>query len=95
MRARWHLVTYALEEISVDVWNAPYSTTETPEQALARALASWGHPALGEEHRAELLDFARRSESLIVANWQKGPYRAMRQNALLQLIGISPDTILQ
>ncbi len=31
----------------------------------------------------------------MIANWQQGPYRAMRQNALLQLIGISPDVILQ
>lgn len=95
MRARWHLVTYVLEEVSVDAWNEPYSSTETPEEALARALASWGSPALRPEHRAELLDFARRSESLIVAGWQKAPYRAMRQNALLQLIGVSPDLILQ
>ena len=28
-------------------------------------------------------------------SWQRGPYRALRQNALLQLIGISPDLILQ
>jgi hypothetical protein len=41
------------------------------------------------------LDFGRRSEALAVADWQQGPYRAMRQNALLQLIGISPDLILQ
>ena len=32
---------------------------------------------------------------LVTANWQQGPYRAMRQNALLQLIGVSPDLILQ
>jgi uncharacterized protein (DUF1800 family) len=95
MRARWLMVTYALEEIAPDTWNAPYSTTETPEEALSRAIASWGSPALRDEHRAELLDLAARSEKLIVANWQKGPYRAMRQNALLQLIGVSPDLILQ
>jgi hypothetical protein len=95
MRARWLLVTYALEEVSVDVWNEAYSTTETPDEALARALASWSSPALRAEHQGELLDFARRSEGLIIANWQKGPYRAMRQNALLQLIGVSPDVILQ
>jgi hypothetical protein len=95
LRARWHLVTYVLEEVSVDAWNDPYSTTETPEEALTRALASWGSPALRPEHRDELLDLARRSESLIVASWQKAPYRAMRQNALLQLIGISPDLVLQ
>lgn len=95
LRARWHLVTYVLEGISVDAWNDPYSTTETPEEAVSRAVAAWGSPALRPEHREELLDFARRSEKTIIASWQKGPYRAMRQNALLQLIGVSPDTILQ
>ena len=73
----------------------PTATTETPEEALARALASWGSPELRDEHRAELLDFARRAENTITAGWQKGPYRAMRQNALLQLIGVSPDLVLQ
>ena len=29
------------------------------------------------------------------ASWEKGPYRAMRLNALLQLIGVSPDVVLQ
>jgi hypothetical protein len=95
MRARWNIADYVLDGISVDAWGQPYSTTETPEEALARAVASWGSPALREEHRAELLDFAQRAEKLILANWQKGPYRALRQNALLQLIGTSPDLILQ
>ncbi|MDX6635416.1 MAG: hypothetical protein QOF06_1619 [Solirubrobacterales bacterium] len=95
MRARWNMVTYALEEVSVDAWNDDYSTTETPGEALARAVAAWGAPELRPEHRDELLEFGRRSETLILANWQKGPYRALRQNALLQLIGVSPDTILQ
>jgi hypothetical protein len=95
MRARWLMVTYALEVIAPDAWNEPYSTTETPDEALAKAIASWGSPALRDEHRAELLDLATRSEKLIVASWQKGPYRAMRQNALLQLIGVSPDMTLQ
>jgi hypothetical protein len=95
MRARWNLTNYVLDGISVDAWGQPYSTTETAEEALARAVASWGSPPLRAEHSAELLDFARRAEKLIVANWQKGPYRALRQNALLQLIGVSPDLILQ
>ncbi len=95
LRARWNTVDYVLDGISVDAWGQPYSATETAEEALARALASWGSPALREEHRAELLDFAQRAEKQVVANWQKGPYRALRQNALLQLIGTSPDLILQ
>ncbi|HEY6731288.1 MAG TPA: DUF1800 domain-containing protein [Solirubrobacterales bacterium] len=95
MRARWLLVAYALEEVAADPWNDTYSTTETPEEAVARAIAAWGSPELRAEHQAELLELAQRSEKLIIANWQKGPYRAMRQNALLQLIGVSPETILQ
>ena len=54
-----------------------------------------GQPGTAPRHQAELLDFARRAEPTITAGWQHGPYRAMRQNALLQLIGISPDLILQ
>ena len=78
-----------------DAWGDDYSATETADEALARALGSWGSPALRDEHRAELLDFSRRAEQLAIADWQQGPYRAMRQNALLQLIGVSPDLILQ
>ena len=97
MRARWNIVDFVLDGISVDAWEpaVPYSTTETAEEALARALAAWGNPELRPEHSAELLDFARRSEALITAGWQKGPYRALRLNALLQLIGVSPDLVLQ
>ena len=34
MRARWNMVTYALDEISVDAWDDHYSTTETADEAL-------------------------------------------------------------
>ena len=51
----------------------PYSTTETAEEALARALAAWGSPALRAEHRAELLDFARRAEKPIDRRLAAGP----------------------
>jgi uncharacterized protein (DUF1800 family) len=97
MRARWNVVDFVLDPISVDAWGSedPYSTTETAEEAFARALASWGNPELRPEHSAELLAFAQRAEALITASWEKGPYRALRQNALLQLIGIGPDSILQ
>ncbi len=95
MRARWNIVDYALDGISVNAWDGKYSTSESADEALIRALASWGSPALRPEHRAELLEFSQRAERTAIAKWQQGPYRAMRQNALLQLIGISPDTVLQ
>jgi uncharacterized protein (DUF1800 family) len=95
MRARWNIVDYALDGISVDAWDGKYSATESADEALAHALAAWGNPALRPEHRAELLDFSQRAQNLAIAKWQQGPYRAMRLNALLQLIGVGPDTILQ
>jgi hypothetical protein len=97
MRARWNVVDYVLDGISVNPWDGehPYSTTESAPEALERALAAWGGPELRPEHRAELLSFATRTENLATASWEKGPYRAMRLNALLQLIGVSPDVVLQ
>ncbi len=95
LRARWNMVDYVLDDISVNAWGAPYSETENAAEALNRAVASWGWPELRPEHSAELADFARRTENMATADWEKGPYRALRQNALLQLIGISPDLLLQ
>jgi hypothetical protein len=96
MRARWNIVAYAIDTIAVNPWGGDdYSATETADEALARATAAWGSPALRDEHRAELLEFSRRSEVQAIADWQQGPYRAMRQNGLLQLVGISPDLVLQ
>jgi uncharacterized protein (DUF1800 family) len=96
MRARWNVVDFVLDGVSVDAWGgAPYSQTENAAEALARALASWGNPELRPEHWGELLEFARRTEGLATADWEQGPYRAMRQNGLLQLIGVSPDLVLQ
>jgi len=95
MRARWNLVHYAVYPVAPDPWNDDYSETETADEALDRAIATWGSPAIRDEHRAALREFATRSEQQIVAGWQRGPYRAMRQDGLLQLIGASPDLILQ
>ncbi len=95
MRARWNLVDFVLDGISGDYWDTEYSETESAEEGLNRALAAWGDPELRPEHRAELLAFAQRTEALITQKWQRAPYRNLRQNALLQLIGISPDLLLQ
>ena len=64
MRARWNLVNYALDGTSVDVWGAPYSTTETPDEALYAGAGVVGRADPARRHRAELLDFARRAEAL-------------------------------
>ena len=74
LRARWNTVDYGLDEISVDAWNDEYSADETPEEALSRALASWGSPTLRDEHRAELLDLGRtRSNSRSSPTGRRAP----------------------
>ncbi len=95
MRARWVTTTYALEGFDADPWDDSYATTESVEEAINSALATWGWPALRAEHQGELIDLAKRIEALIMADWQRAPYLAMRQNALHQLIAISPDLLLQ
>ncbi len=95
MRARWNIVDEVIAGIAYDHFGDPYSETETAEEAVGRALAAWGSPEVRPAHRAELLDFAARTEGLIAASGAPGPYRGLRQNALLQLIGVSPDLVLQ
>jgi uncharacterized protein (DUF1800 family) len=95
MRARWNIVDKVIGKIAFDPEADGYSATETAEQAVARAIAAWGGPEIRAEHRAELLDFARGAEAAIDESGEPGPYRGLRQNALLQLIGVSPELVLQ
>jgi hypothetical protein len=95
MRARWNIVDELIGGIAYSPTGEPYSETETAEEAVDRALAAWGSPEVRPAHRAELLDFAQRTEAMIAASGQPGPYRGLRQNALIQLIGVSPDLVLQ
>ena len=72
-----------------------YSETETPDEALARALGLLGLAGAARRTPRRAARLRPPQRRPIIADWQQGPYRAMRQNGLLQLIGISPDLILQ
>ena len=65
------------------------------DEALNSALALWGWPALRAEQQSELASFleARRGDDR--RQLAEAPYRALRQNALRQLIAVSPDMQLQ
>jgi len=93
VRARWLMVTIALERIRFEAWdeNKPYRATENTREALNRALATFGWPALRSEHQKELISMSNRVRGRITEEWQEAPYRALRQNALMQLIATSPD----
>lgn len=92
-RARWLMVTTALQDRHFDAWDdqKPYPKDEPTRDALNRALATFGWPALRAEHQQELVSLSDRVAGRITDDWQQGPYRALRQNALLQLIAVSPD----
>ena len=63
----------------------------SPQQLVNRALRFWGSPNISPATRAELIAFARRSLADAVHEWQKDSYALMTENALRQLIAVSPD----
>ena len=84
---------YMKESVKAEAWDesSPYSTSENTRQAMNRALEAYGWPPLRAEHQKELITMSDRIRGRITDEWQDGPYRALRLNALLQLIGSSPD----
>jgi uncharacterized protein (DUF1800 family) len=88
---RFTAVTYALQGKVLDTNSDKYPVRESPEQALATALAYWGHPELSAGARGNLLAFSRRAERGIKADWERVTYRILRQNALRGLIPTTPD----
>jgi hypothetical protein len=95
MRGRWLTANYALMKQSINPWvpggTPTYDTTEDPATAVTRAMAVLGNPSLSPETQQVIADFATSSVSPTAPSWARGPHRAMRQNALRQLIATSPD----
>jgi uncharacterized protein (DUF1800 family) len=89
LRGRWYLAYYLLENEYVP--NAGYPTTETPQEAVVKALNHWGDPTITPETRAELERFATTCLPATMQSWERAPLRAYRQNALRHLIATSPD----
>jgi Protein of unknown function (DUF1800) len=92
VRGRWQAVAHVLwgRHIQGADLNS-YDAAETPEQAVAAARAFWGDPGLTGDGISVLTDFARTCLPGSLATWQQHQYRALRQNALRQLVYSSPD----
>jgi uncharacterized protein (DUF1800 family) len=76
---------------SIDPWHDPYSKTENAETAVARAIDFLNNPTITDDTRRALVAFATGCLPAKMASWEQGPFRAMRQNALRQLVATSPD----
>jgi hypothetical protein len=94
-RARWEIASYVTAKTYPDPWPATgepaYSDTESADEALGNALAYWAGPSLSCESEACIAAFARTCLQEPLAEWERSPYRAMRQNALRMLIATAPD----
>ena len=91
-RGRWYLAMYALWDRYIDPWNnSHYDIHETPDAALAEALGFLGNPVVTADSQAALLAFSSSCLPQPMQSWQLSPYRAMRQNALRQLLATAPD----
>ncbi|HEY4809731.1 MAG TPA: DUF1800 domain-containing protein [Solirubrobacteraceae bacterium] len=94
-RARWEMASYVTSKTYPNPWPSQgepeYSATEDPTTALENALAYWAHPQLSAESEQCIATFAQSCLHEPLASWERGPCRAMRQNALRMLIATSPD----
>jgi uncharacterized protein (DUF1800 family) len=85
---RWYIANQAIAQGERD--SADYAgSTETGTQALATAIAYLGNPVLTAESRAVLQAFADLPKS---GDADQAGFRALRQNALRQLVATSPDS---
>lgn len=92
LRARWMIVAQMLNGRHVQgTAFTDYDPTETPAQAVAAARAFWGDPALTPSGLVSLEAFAATCLPAVMAGWEQKQYRALRQNALRQLLAVSPD----
>jgi hypothetical protein len=94
MQARWEMVVRAIRPSAAGLEN-PYAEVESDGEAVDRALAGWGDPPLSAEDRSELLGFASRSAGHAADGAERSRYNRLRQQGLMQLIGVGPGMVLQ
>jgi len=89
-RGRWWTAQNVLRPYALDPGKAtqPYDAAALVE----RALAFWNHPALRDQTRTALHRFAQSAlNDAAGASWKRKQYPVMVQNALRQLIAVSPE----
>jgi hypothetical protein len=88
---RFSAVNYALMHDVLDPSAKHYPTHEGPGEAVEKALGFWNDPPLSPHTRHHLLEFSRRAQRGIKADWEQVSYRILRQNALRSLIPTTPE----
>ncbi|HEX2505919.1 MAG TPA: DUF1800 domain-containing protein [Gaiellaceae bacterium] len=90
-RGRWWLANYVLEPFTKDPQDDRSSEPLHAGKLVDRAVAFWGSPTITGRTRDALTAFARRALATAEATWEKETYPVLIQNALRQLVVVSPD----
>lgn len=88
-RGRWIAASYITRDDELDP--GEYTSQETPDEAVEKALRYWGDPRIDSATRAGLVGFGEAVENAITANWQRSQYRGLRQNALRLMVATCPE----
>ena len=88
---RFTAVTYAMKGQVLNTDSHSYPKNEGAAAAVRSALRYWGNPALSKQTHNSLLDFSRRAQRGITADWEQVTFRILRQNALRALIPTTPE----
>jgi hypothetical protein len=89
-RGRWWIAEYVIDRHALDPGHA--HEPDDAKELLDRALRFWHNPDLGTDTRHALHTFARRAlADARGASWKREQYPPMIQNALRQLIAVSPE----
>ena len=91
-RGRWEGVQQVLQNYTVNApKKLPTTTPPTAPQLLDSALAFWNKPQLSPGTTYQLNRFATLALRDGKADWEQHAYPFLVENALRQLIGVSPD----
>jgi len=89
-RGRWWIAQYALDPYALDPAHA--KKPDDAKKLLASALSFWHEPQLGKPTRQALHAFAHRAlGDAVGTDWKTQQYPPMVDNALRQLIAVSPE----
>jgi uncharacterized protein (DUF1800 family) len=88
-RGRWVAANYAIGRAELDPGDGgqPFDAGELVD----RALMFWGRPTVSRKTRGALLAFANAALGEADQSWKRTQYPVLAQNALRQLVAVSPD----
>ena len=91
-RGRWIAVQRILQDRKLDPAHPPAGEPGDAQRVLAKALAFWNRPTLSDGTHAALLHFAQTALADAGGQkWKRQQYPVLVENALRQLIAVSPD----